>query len=399
MPQPGSVTVQLMRTPTVPDLLGSALAALDEASVPYAIQRNFSDFPEQVTGDVDLTVRPEDLDSASDLLAEVAASKGWSVFLRYRRPSVQYIGFFADNWPERYAVVIELFAGVVYKHVVVVKAETLLSLRTRHNGYSVLGPEGEASVTVLHHLLWNGSVPSKYHARLAEILPGNSQVFERIVTAAIGSRIGTQIARNVADGHWDAVASLSKLATKACLTRYAYRHPLRSVADPFRVVKAKQEMNEGFSILVGGAKRSQVTAIARELHDHADRWHLFIPSRRKVRDFGRIEPSRAASFIPAGWARSSAPPRGGFSLVTAQQEHRCRPLVAPGLVFMVRYDESRPVPTVVVSTKGCDAASNASQILESAGSPREIAERIWFLVLRELTLPGSLPTTTTSPDH
>lgn len=99
------------RGESVEKLLAAVLERLDAEGVSYLVMRNHQGYPEKVTGDVDLVVCKSDLARGREIIVACARAAGWEVFLEARRPYLAYIGLSSARLPERFALVIELFAG------------------------------------------------------------------------------------------------------------------------------------------------------------------------------------------------------------------------------------------------------------------------------------------------
>ena len=102
-----------MRNATATDFLECVFEELDAAAVRYCVERNYEQYPDNITGDVDLVVCSASFPTAVEAIGRAAKRNNWQVFIEYTSTQAVHIGFFADIYPERFCLVIELFNGQI----------------------------------------------------------------------------------------------------------------------------------------------------------------------------------------------------------------------------------------------------------------------------------------------
>ena len=93
------------------ELLVSIFSYLDNACIPYCVERNYENYPKKLTGDIDLIIGNDQLKNVAKEIIALAFDNGWRCYQKYIWEKTAYIGLSLDCFPERFALTVELFSG------------------------------------------------------------------------------------------------------------------------------------------------------------------------------------------------------------------------------------------------------------------------------------------------
>ena len=99
----------------VNQFLKAILEGLNNVNIEYCVERNYEGYPLQITGDVDLLVRAEDLVRAVKETCRIAKKQNWKPYIKYETRQLAHVGFYSSIYPDRFVLVIEFFTGGLWR--------------------------------------------------------------------------------------------------------------------------------------------------------------------------------------------------------------------------------------------------------------------------------------------
>ena len=347
----------------VSQFLRCAFAELEQEGVEYCVERNYEQYPETITGDVDLVVTLADMKPAVSTICWIANELGWRPFVKYYSSQAVHIGFYRDVWPKRFVLTIELFAGGVWRGQQFLSAHRVVAMRQRHNCTWRAHSAHEAIITLIHHLLYNKRVFEKYRRQIrmcAEDAPG---LFERELRRPFGRSRARNILGYVKSGSWGELESQAGQMRRAFLLRSLCLRPVRFARGLIGICAAVGSKPEGVVISLGPMSTQEAEQLADAVIELAVRWHIFIPPARKTMRF---------SGDGAAIVRQVRPviASGGVAVVLNQENHRLP-------VFSRRHP-----PVRVNFHNGTACISIGKRSASCSGRQEELAYVIWNEILK-----------------
>ena len=253
----------------------------DNKGIAYCVERNYQNYPEIITGDIDLVVSSSDFEMAIEISLETAFLCGWKNFVNYKTKQSVHLGFCGDNYPSRYVLVIEFFNGGTWRGLNFLTPKQILKERVRYNDVWRPNPAHEAIITLVHHLLYNGKVFDKYRDNIYNLASRDKEKFNSELERRFGRRIADKMTCFVDNKKWQDLESLAmklriNLAIRSLL--FTSLSTFKSVLDLFGAGNKKPL---GILIKVLGENDS-LEDLLNEILSLANKWHIFIPPNRRL---------------------------------------------------------------------------------------------------------------------
>jgi len=294
--------------------------ALNDCGVDYCVQRNYQGYPQQLTGDIDLVVRQSDLKLAVDILKSACSSEGWTEYFTVLRSYAAHLGLCSDRDNERMVLVWELFPGGPWRPVYYLSAEQVLASRRQFGEFWIPRPEHELIVTVVHHLLWNRCVPEKYRQRAQELISMAPTEFDHALEPAVGLQLAHRVRHEIEVGNWKAVEASARPLLMSLNLRALLRNPISYTAGWHETIKRASKTPAGVGIVLRGHNPDLQHRVAKALLVVADRWHVFLPTKRIVNEIDNVGDISTAVLKQHRLAIR----RGGVSILIDMREEESR---------------------------------------------------------------------------
>ena len=304
----------------VSEFLKCVFAALDSDGLRYCVERNYEQYPEIVSGDVDLVMVATDMKSSVNAILRVADELDWRVFVHYPSSQATHIGFYGKFYPKRFVLVIELFAGGVWRGQQFLSAQRILEMRCRHGCIWKPHPAHEAIITLVHHLLYNRRVFERYRRQIRLCVEEAPELFEAELRRPFGRKLAESILESIKSDNWSELEGQAVHMRLSFLLRSLCLRPLQSVRGIINLRTDCGCKPEGVVISLEGASSTDVEPLADAIIELAIRWHIFIPPTRK---------KIALSCSDASIARDvrSVTASGGIAVIL-NIENRCLPALS-----------------------------------------------------------------------
>jgi len=261
-------------------LLGEILKVLNDEHVPHVVMRNYSGYPQKISGDVDLVIPRSHFAKARSLLLDCAARGGWGLFMESSRPYVKYLGLVTDGWPQRSILVIEFFDGGTWYCLPFLDAGKVVGSR-RQTG-ETWAPRGveEAILTMIHHLLWNKTVPEKYRDNCYELVKKDVDTFLTLLAPPFGNGVSRRIVHAVLNQDWRSLDSLASTARARLVFTSVVRAPFKTFRGVVASALTAFTPVAPIEVRVEANEREWGDEVVEELMNLADEWHIGIPGKR-----------------------------------------------------------------------------------------------------------------------
>ncbi len=270
-----------MRHPATTTFLKRVFEELDAAPIQYCVERNYEEYPDNITGDVDLVVCTADFSAAVEAICRAAEQNNWRVFVQYLSSQAVHVGFFADIFPDRFCLVIELFNGGVWRGMTYLSADRILDRRLKHNDTWKPHPAHEAVITLVHHLLYNSAVCDKYRERIHSRYLEAPDLFRSELVYGFGKKLASEIGELVAAADWNLLEDRVAKIRRGFLLHSFLRRPLECCRGIAAIKADVSRKPEGVVINLNGIPPEEADGLADALIDVAIQWHVFLPPIRK----------------------------------------------------------------------------------------------------------------------
>jgi hypothetical protein len=248
---------------------------LERHRVAYAILRDPRRLLDHGKGDLDLWVRASSIDAAVDLIEGAATDDGWWILKRVRRPHVSSVYLYRPG-PDPSALTVDVFPSIRWLFADLVPAAVLAASRERVGDAWTIDPRTGALASCLHHLAWNGGVPTRY-----------LEAYRRTL-GRVDLPHAALVDRWSRDPHprW---RTIRRRFLTSVVTRNLAQHPLRSTTRSAATLASLTRSAEGRWIAFAGPDADRYLAeIDRRLHEEhflVGRWgsHGRIPVRTLTR--------------------------------------------------------------------------------------------------------------------
>lgn len=268
-------------------LLTAIFEWFDQSGHLYCVQRNYQGYPSILTGDVDLVVSQYQTVSIAGEIRNLAESMGWNCYVEHAWNNTAHLGFYKPVSPNRFVLVIELFAGGGWHGIVYLSASDILSHRIRYGITWRPLPAHQAIITLIHHLLYNGHVPSKYRQEIISLVKEDTESFCKVLSKSFGNTLAEFTLKNIVSESWDVLAS--KVARyKLALVSRTYRTPIVFAKTLMQGYAALRRVPEGVILIVVDENYGQRESLCNALLEIADRWHIFLPPFRKIINYDTL---------------------------------------------------------------------------------------------------------------
>lgn len=263
------------------DFLKYIFQALDNAGLKYCVERNYDQYPKVIGGDVDLVIVATEMKSAMNIIIHVADKHAWSPFVMYSNSQVVHLGFYSDIYPERFVLVIELFAGGIWRGQQFLAAKRILEMRSRHGCTWKPHPAHEAVITLIHHLLYNRCVFEKYKQQIQICVDYGPEIFEKDLSVHFGKKWSKYLLECVQRNAWDELEGQADQIRRSFLLRSLCLHPFRFFQKVVRIFADIKCKPEGVAISLEAMAPNKAEQFADAIIELAVQWHIFIPPVRK----------------------------------------------------------------------------------------------------------------------
>lgn len=261
--------------------LKGVLFELDKVQIPYCIERNYENYPNIITGDVDILIDESDINRAVITTCKIATENNWSSYIIYETHQAAHIGFYAKNFPNRFVLVIEFFSGGVWRGVNFLDAKRVIQMREKSGITWKPHPSHQSIITLVHHLLYNSVVFEKYRDSIFSLYKISPEIFKREISLTFGNKISKKIALFIESQNWLGLEKMASVLRRQLIIR-ALCFSLIKTYNGLKYLKHDLKGKPKGLIITIKDSDGSLFGLAKAIIDFADSWHIFIPPNRKI---------------------------------------------------------------------------------------------------------------------
>ena len=352
-------------------LLARIFEWLDVAEIEYCVERNYQEYPDNLTGDLDLVVSDIKMMDAVRGIKTITKDMKWFCYQEHIWEKSAYLGFGKSIFPNRFALTVELFAGAMWHGIPYLSAPEILGQRLRYEILWCPRPAHQAIITSIHHLLYNGHVPVKYRNEVSALVRQDSDLFQSALFQAFGRKLAGDIFDHIITEDWDALPAKAREMKVALFLRGLLRQPFKMVSTFKQGYQAKRRLPKGVVLFVFGDGIQRRGVFCQALLEFANRWHLFVPPVRRiigdgVKQFGRSEIRLVNQIVQSG----------GVAIVNCKEKMQVG-LPLSYLAYRIDLDKYWITPNGASFANDAIAINIPNRTLES------MAAQVWNFVLAD----------------
>ena len=261
------------------NFLYTFLNDLDSKNLKYCVERNYENYPVEITGDVDLIVSNNDLSEIIELVIITGKKLGWSAFLIYPSKNISYVGFYKYDLTNRFVLVFEFFSGGVYRGLEFLSSKEILSKRIKYKEVWKPNPAHELILTLFHHLLYNGKVYQKYTDRISKLYTESKNDLYFEIRKIFSKNLTNEILNLIKEKDWLGLENISSKIRKSFYFSAFINNPLNSLSNVIELIFALNKKPKGIFVSFVG-EESLFSALIDDFISLAIKWHIFIPPNR-----------------------------------------------------------------------------------------------------------------------
>lgn len=266
---------------SVTNFLSAVLIGLDNENISYCVERNYEEYPHYITGDVDLLVGEEEMSRAVKTTCDIAKIRGWKPYIIYETRQASHLGFYSNKFPDRFVLVIEFFAGGVWRGFSFIDSQRVIKNREKYGSTWKPNSSHEAMITLIHHLLYNSKVFEKYKDNIDNLYNLDSEMFSKEVAYVFGKKIGYKMGNNIANFNWENLEKMSSTLRRNLIWRSFLHSFKKTITSLYYLYVGIKQKPDGILIKVLD-KNNNLISFLESIIQIADKWHIFIPPNRRI---------------------------------------------------------------------------------------------------------------------
>lgn len=145
-------------------LLKSLINMFNNHGIKYIFTRNYENYPEDITGDIDIFIDPSDEKKSDKCIIQLIAEYNWRLFYYKKNNNMMTYQIYKNNISNdfRKILVIEIFKGFTLNGFEYVSFNDVYRYKLFYNNMNVLEPSLGFFFTLLHYHARVGYYPLKY---------------------------------------------------------------------------------------------------------------------------------------------------------------------------------------------------------------------------------------------
>ena len=242
----------------------------------YAFLRNSDEYPQKITGDIDILIEQKNLKQIYSYFVNLQ-TENVKVVQIISKKSDLYVMLFFPCGGERKFLVLEYYSGIIYKGQIIISGNSLLENCEIKGIWRRLPAQLSITYTYIHYSIYKGELPLKYQDNLKKY--GIDKEIKNEVLAFINNKSKEKI-------------NIQYIETPHLLQRKIAK----------RISKIKTILNYASQIL--RIRRKSLGCVvkvnpedAQALIDFAEKYHLYRPTYRFILHSNLISSVLAAALI------------------------------------------------------------------------------------------------------
>ena len=184
-------------------LLKEIFNNFDLHQIPYCVERNYQNYPDVITGDVDIIIGDFDIKKASKLILEIANKNKWFAYQVYSWDKTVFLGLCSNCYPRRFTLTIELFSGACWHGIEFLSGREVTKHRIKHGITWKPRPGHQALITSVHHLLYGNGIPVKYREEIYRLTSIDHEEMSLKLKSLVGKKYANFFIKNILNQNWE----------------------------------------------------------------------------------------------------------------------------------------------------------------------------------------------------
>lgn len=271
------------KDPSVKKLLTSFLKYLNDSNIKYCIERNYENYPEIVTGDVDILVESKNISRCTEAFIKLAKKNNWVLYQKNISKFNSYTSFVKKRFLGRFVFTLEIFSNASWKGFNFLSGKKILNNRKKIKFFYKPNPAHEAIITFMHHLFYSNKIPQKYKKRISKLIKIDKKELLKTINEIFYRKYAKLFYNNLINCNWKFFQGKNILKFKIqFIFKKLFSKPISSILKILRGIYFKSFLPEGILIYVSGKNTIIKRNILTQLMNTNYKWHICIPPKKTI---------------------------------------------------------------------------------------------------------------------
>jgi len=262
-------------------ILSGFFDKLNKKKLQFLVLRNSENYPDLITGDIDLLLRKEDFIQAGKLLIGILNSEDWELYLKYKSRHVFYLSFYLKNNinNDRDIITFEFFDGFKWHGIKYLNSNIVFKNKVKVKNF--YKPENlyEQLNTLIFHILYSGALPDKYYSRLMHVFNLNEILFKEKLRNIVGLFAAYYLCKNLKEKNLNYNYLRYLILLRLVFIEFV-KNPINFVYGLFTDIYTHINRPPGIVVSINEKKVSD--SLLQELLEHFTKYHIFLPPYRYI---------------------------------------------------------------------------------------------------------------------
>jgi len=254
---------------------------LNEKKLQFLVLRNSENYPDLITGDIDLLVSNKDFIQVGKLLTSIFNSEGWDLYLQYKSRHVFYLSFFLKNNinNDRDIITFEFFDGFKWHGIKYLNSNIVLKNKVKVKNFYKPEDLFEQLNTLIFHILYSGALPDKYYSRVMHVFNLNEVLFREKLKNIVGLLAAYYLCKNLKEKNLNCNYLRYLIILRLVFIEFV-KNPINFVYGLFTDICTHINRPPGIIVSINEKKISD--SLLQELLNHFTKYHIFLPPYRYI---------------------------------------------------------------------------------------------------------------------
>jgi len=260
-----------LQPPSCPSqLVVAVFAEWRRQGVKFVILRNYAKVTQQVDGDIDLVVSPQDLPRAERIMVDSAHAMGWHL---HNRAEFMPVSLFFYHRETQRQIQFDLFTDLRWRGFCYFSARKILASAVDQGSFWVPHPALEAVNSLMTRQIYHGYIKADYKPTIAAGFRNHPAEVQAALTGMFGTQIARELLTAVAAEDWSKAEAQTWAMRRQLVWRAITRRPigtLRTLCADLRRFAGRLRLPLGVTVVLLGPDGSGKSTIAKALQAALD---------------------------------------------------------------------------------------------------------------------------------
>jgi thymidylate kinase len=206
----------------ISQLVTAVFRAWRAAGIDFLVLRNYDQLPDFTSNDIDVLVRPEDLERAESTLRSAAGQSGFQLHNRARFATLAlYLASRNSNAQTHF----DLFTALKWRGFDFLQCDGFLGRRVDRGLFAIPHPADEAATNLLASMIFSGRVKEKYKASITAGFRAHPAAVTELLAKSYGQAQARFLAEAGAAGRWGEIETRTRALRRTLVCRQMTRQP------------------------------------------------------------------------------------------------------------------------------------------------------------------------------